>query len=379
MNILIKKYQEIFLNPELKIGGKWKISIVHRSGEENFIFGENMRPNLILDQGLDLLASSKHYTSYNGMNWNTIPAFLFGGAECGTSNAVPQNTDTELGNFLQFTNVVNDFSCEIIDNISTGTRKYKKIYDFPILSEGNSSVPIQEIGLTTPWGASSGDEQKLFSKFILPEPVNLMPEQYIRLYYEFSISSSNINNPLPIQINPTPIYPSFNPNGSMILAGRFADIYGSFDSNGFMRIEYGDSPRGSFLPYWDKFCLFPSENLSNCNLSCFGTSYLIEDTYVDISVNQPIICQWVGQRTSAENNTIEPSNYVNGNFYRDITYIFDKNNPQAQSKDIDSFLFTVVRSDRENTIDGWFWQFNQKQTKFNNKKLVITLRQSVSR
>lgn len=378
MNILLKRFQEIFLNPELKISGKWKISIVHKNGQENFIFGESMRPNLILNQGLDILACSKHYTPYNGMNWNTIPAFLFGGAECGIGNVSPQNTDTELTNSIQFTNVVNDFSCEIVDNIASGTRTYKKIYDFAALPESSSLMPIQEIGITTPWGRTQNDEQKLFSKFLLPEAINLMPQQYIRLYYEFSISSSNITNPFQIQINPSPTYPSFNPNGSMILAGRFADIYGSFDSNGFMRIDYGDSPRASFLPYWDKFCLNSEENIEDCDRTCFGTSYLIEDTYVDISVNQPIICQWIGKRTSVDNNTIQPSNYVNGNFYRDITYIFDKNNP-FENKDMSAFLFTVTRSDRENTVDGWFWEFNQKQTKFTDKKLVITLRQSVAR
>jgi hypothetical protein len=76
--------------------------------------------------------------------------------------------------------------------------------------------------------------------------------------------------------------------------------------------------------------------------------------------------------------TIEASQYTNGNFYRDITYIFDKNNP-FQDKDINAFLFTVTRYDRENTVDGWFWEINEKQTKFTDKKLVIVLRQSVFR
>lgn len=377
MNILIKKFSEIFLNPEMKISGKWNISIVNPNGSENFIFGKNMKPNLILDQGLNILASAKYYTSYNNFNWNTIPAFLFGGAVCGMGNVPPSNSDTELTNFLQYTNSVNDGSCEMIDNIITGTRIYKKIYDFPQLSQNQINIPIQEIGITTPWGMEDNIE-KIFSKFLLPEPINLMPEQFIRLYYEFSISSSNITNPYNIQINPAPTYPNFNPNGNLMLAGRFADIFGSFNADGFMRIEYGDSPRGSFLPYWDKFCLNPQENLESCVLSCFGTSYMIEDIYSSIEVNQPIICQWVGERTSKEDMTIEASQYINGNFYRDITYIFDKNNP-FQDKDINAFLFTVTRYDRENTVDGWFWEINEKQTKFADKKLVIVLRQSVFR
>lgn len=374
MNIIINKFKEIFLSPQTKISGKWNISIIHKNGEEQFVFGKKYKPNLILNQGLDILASAKYYTEYNGRNWNTIPAFLFGGAQCGIGNSI-SNDDTSLSNFFKYTDSINDDSCEIVDNIITGTRTFKKVYDFPELNENERDILIREIGLTTPWGKEN-DEEKLFAKFILPEAIRLMPEQFIRLYYEFSISSPNIINPINIQINPAPTSPNFNPNGSILLAGRFADIFGSFNSNGFMRIEFGDSPRGSFLPYWDEFCLSPDD--PECLLTCFGTSYLIEDIYANISVNQPIISQWIGQRTSQKNLTINASNYMAGNYYRDITYIFDQNNP-IENSDINAFLFTVTRSDRENTIDGWFWEFNQKQTKFIDKKLVIMLRQSVSR
>lgn len=373
MNILINKFKEIYLNPKTKISGKWNLSIVHKNGEEQFIFGNNMKSNLILNQGLDIIASSKYYTSYNNRNWNTIPAFLFGGAQCGTGSSI-SNTDTNLSNFFKYTNHVNDSSCEVENNILTGTRTYKKVYDFPVLNINEQNILIREIGLTTPWGKEN-DEEKLFSKFILPESIRLMPEQFIRLYYEFSISSSNIINPINVQISPAPTYPNFNPNGSILLAGRFADIFGSFDSNGGMIIEYGDSPRGSFLPYWDEFCLEPTG--VNCFIKCFGASYLIEDIYENISINQPIISQWVGLRGSKNEMTIEPSTYVSGNYYRDITYIFEENNP-IQNTDINGFLFTVTRSDRENTVDGWFWEINQKQTKFTDKKLVIILRQSIS-
>jgi hypothetical protein len=375
INIYIKKYKEIFANPTIGIYGKWNVSVMHQNGEEEFVFGKEMKPNMILNQGLDILASAKHYTSYNNLNWNTIPAFLFGGAKCGLGNTISVN-DTDLSIPFQYTNNVNDFSCRILDDIPNGRRGYRKVYDFPILNETQRNIGINEMGITTPWNKNQDGTEKIFSKFILPNTIRLMPEQWLRLYYDFYISPANIINSTSIEIQPTPSYPNFNPNGNIRLAGRFHDIFGSFDENGFMRIEYGDSPRGSFLPYWDEFCLRPNDQ--ECFLKCFGTAYLIEDTYAAINVNQEIICQWIGERLEHSKFTIEATDYINNNFYRDITYIFDKNNP-FENKLIDGFLFTVVRSDRQNTIDGWFWQINQKQNKFIDKKLVIMMRQSVSR
>jgi hypothetical protein len=96
------------------------------------------------------------------------------------------------------------------------------------------------------------------------------------------------------------------------------------------------------------------------------------------SVNQSLTNEWVGTRLEQAAGDISATAYTLGTFYRDITYTFLNTNPVA-TQSFGGFLFTVTKTDRQNTWDGWFWKFNNNQIKLNTKKIVIVLRQSVSR
>ena len=229
---------------------------------------------------------------------------------------------------------------------------------------------MREVGVYTDW-----NNKKLFSKFVLPRTIKLSYGQFVRLVYDFTIGSDLIVNPLNINNSSG----SFDGTGQLKLCGRFDDIFGSFDSNGNPNIIYGDSPRASFVPYYDRFCI----SNQSCSTEIFGTAYLkVPGIFNFDSVNKPLISEWVGERLEKNLNTINPSNYIDGNFYRDIEYIFDYLNPIYDEK-VEGFLFTILRgssiSERQNIIDGWLWKFNNIQIKQSSKKIVMSIRQSVNR
>lgn len=372
MNFLIKKYKEIYNSPKTRISGKWNISIVSSRGED-FPFGIEMKKNLILNQGLDILAAGKFYSPYLTYNWNTIPSFLIGGAYYGDSSTAPNVSDTSLTNQTSETRKINDSSCKITDDLVNGTRTFRKVYDFPVIEEFPTSTQptsLRELGVYTDW-----NNGKLFAKFILPKTIKLSYGQFVRLYYDFTIGSDSIINPININKSSG----TFDGTGQLKLCGRFDDIFGSFDSDGNPVIVYGDSSRASFVPYYDKFCA----EIQTCETEIFGTAYLMTPDILNFtSINMPIISEWAGERLEKNLNTINPSNYTNGNFYRDIEYIFDYSNPTYDEK-VEGFLFTVLRgsafSPRQNIIDGWLWKFNNIQTKQSSKKIVMMIRQSVNR
>jgi hypothetical protein len=86
----------------------------------------------------------------------------------------------------------------------------------------------------------------------------------------------------------------------------------------------------------------------------------------------------VGDRVIEDDNTIIATPYTNGNFYREMTYIFKKNNP-IDNKEFQGLLFTSRKSDRNNTVAGWLWEFDNKQIKLKEKEIVIEIRQSMDR
>ena len=110
---------------------------------------------------------------------------------------------------------------------------------------------------------------------------------------------------------------------------------------------------------------------------CYLREYLISK-----QLTKELYLSGRGERLEENLNTINPSSYIDGNFYRDIEYIFDYNNPEYNEL-IQGILFTVVRgsenSPRQNTVDGWLWKFNTNQAKQSSKKIVIGIRQSVNR
>jgi hypothetical protein len=281
------------------------------------------------------------------------------------------NGDTALNNETADTKKINDDSCSIVDNVANGTRTFKKVYDFPTIEIGDTNTEVREIGVFTNWK----NTKTVFAKFLLPNTIKLAHGQFLRLFYDFTIGSDMINSPLNVNIESG----SFNGDGEIKLCGRFDDIFGSFDTNGNPVIKYGDSPRASFVPYYENFCA----ERQTCETECFGTAYLLSPGIINFnSPNQRIIAEWAGQRLERDLNSINPSNYIDGNHYRDIEYIFDINNP-TYNESIEGILFTVLRgsaaSPRQNTVDGWLWKFNNNQIKQSSKKIVIMLRQSITR
>jgi|688.fasta_scaffold10587_6 hypothetical protein len=365
MNVFLRKFKEYNISPNIGIGGYWNIAIVNKNGQEKFPFGHHMKKNMILDQGLDILASNKYYTSYGGLNWNATSAFLLGDAVLGGSSIPVSPSDVSLNNELQSTNIINDDSCTINDDYINGSRTFRKVYDF---QTPQSPIAVREFGIRTRFNAVN-NQNKMFSRFVLPENISIGTQEFVRLFYDFTIKCDAIVNP----INVTRSSGTLNCNGVLKLCGRFDDIFGAYDANGNPIIRYGDSPQSTFMPYCEEFCV-----QENCLHKCIGTAYLIADIFIPTSPGSSIIGEWVGSKPTEDENTVIASSYINGNFYRDITYIFERGNP-FENKPFQGFLFSTAKSDRENTVAGWFWEFNNKQIKLIEKEIVIQIRQSMSR
>lgn len=358
MNILTKNNREINCSAILKIGGQWKIAVI-KNGAETYPLGEKFRNNLILDNALNVLAKGESSIDYAGTTFATLAGFLYAMPVLGDGGAAPSNSDTALANQLQ-TAITTENICEKISDTINGVFSIKKVYNFPTPS---SEITVREIGMKTAYGGL------LISRFLLPSPILLAPDQYIRLYYQFNVSISSLITPQTISLSNG----GFDGSGQFKLCGRFDDIFNGIDSAGNPSIPFGDSPRSSFMPYQSQFCVN-----ADCTRTCFSTAYMFESDLVIPAVNSSIATEWAGQRLSEIGGTIIPSAYVNGTFYRDIQYIFSPSNI-SQNAYIGGILFTVTMDNRQNTWDGWLWKFNTPQLKETTKTLTINLTQSVSR
>lgn len=350
------------VNYNLGIGGTWNVSVV--SGDsETFPLGHDYKNNLILNYGLDVLAESKSYCNVSGTNFNTIPAFLYADAAIGNGTGIASGEDVGLHNLISFSSGVKTGACSVEDSYTSGYRIYKKVYDFPYPA---SPISVSEIGVRTPYGGTG-----FFSRFLTTGGnINLQPTQFLRLYYNFKVTCSGITGAIPISMSTA----SITGDGNLKLCGRFDDIFGGMNSDGKPIIVNGDSPRGSFMPYCEPFCV----EVPGCTNECFGTSYMVKTGIAFPSANSVISTEWIGARLEEALLSVSGHPYVSGDFYRDITYKYEYTNPAA-SELFGGYLFTQTKTDRENTVDGWLWRFNNDQNKLNTKQQTIVLRQSVNR
>ena len=205
----------------LKINGKWSVSMVDQDGLEYFPPYLQNQNNLILNKALDVLSEGKFYAPCSGVNFNTIPAFLYADAVLGDGTTAPTVYDTGLSHQTQISSGVRLGVCGTTDNLISGSRTFRKVYDFPFPSSG---LTVYEMGVRTPFGGTG-----IFSRFVLPSPLYLQTTQFARLYYDFTVSCPAIVSGIPITGLPVG---TVNPSGTMKLCGTFGNIFGSMDADG---------------------------------------------------------------------------------------------------------------------------------------------------
>jgi hypothetical protein len=356
---------------DISLKGFWQVSVVS-DGRETFPFGNNYLPNMMLSNGLDILNAGTGFLDQSDdlFIYNTVSAFLYGNPVLGTGVGALNSGDTSLFGYDHTATGVKSNRSNTIDIPESGIRIFDKTYDF---NKPSFTKVYTEAGMVTDFSNLTGfNSNTLFSKFLFPDGgVTVSPSEWLRLRYRFYAKCGAITGSQVISASND----WMTGDGEMRLCGKFDDIFGSMNvSDGKPYIMFGDSPRGSFLPYQSKFF---GKKADWTNNECFATAFIVKTGVSFPNINESINIEWLGDRLSEEDGSISAGPFTSNQGYRDITYTLKSGNPNGGDW-FGGILFTVTKRDRNNTWDGWLWKFNSPQYKPADKELRITIRQSVS-
>ncbi len=156
----------ITLNSE--VSGRFKFEAVKRNGDRR-ILAEF--PNLILNNGLDLIGTTAYYLNY---------------CRVGSGSNAPQVTDSYLGNQTAYTNTTSGSTTNGTQGTSPIYRWYKVTKRF---AEGVATGNISEVGMSSTDGNNTGDV--LFSRALIldgsgnPTTITVLSNETLDVTYEF--------------------------------------------------------------------------------------------------------------------------------------------------------------------------------------------------
>jgi hypothetical protein len=365
MNILQKKFTEVEINSETQAAGRWRVEVVDLNrGSSYFPFGDKFRKNLIVNNGLDIMMGrSSSGGTYDTTNFNYIVPNFFNEARYSTDTNAPANANTTLGTGQSATassSTALSAACSTSDNTSAGSRTYTRVFDLPVVS---GETTIYTCGVFS-------DSDSLFSRFLLPSALTLLAGQFIRLTYVFTISVAAIVSGIAVSSTSG----SFNGTGSIKLVGTFQNIFGDMLDTGLPSYTSTYHRAGGYLPNGS------SPTRSNC-----GWAQLVPSSIAFPSVNSNISFTRVGN-TIKDAPDISMGAYSLGSGSQQITYIFTPLNPPVTT-DIGGIFFSTSNIAQNaggftaptSNYFGWYWKFDNPQSKNSNYSLAVSLTQSVSR
>jgi len=352
-------------NISVGVGGVWKVSVVNAStGAEYFPFGDEFRPNLILNQGLDMLvgSSSQWFQSTSGYSQQAGTILAISTARCGTSSTAAAASQTGLQAATAATSVTTTpgFTCLSTRDTVSGFSTFTRSFDFDIVTSG---VTLYEAALSADGTNSGGSGSRIFTRFVFPSPgVSLVAGQFLRLVYSLKCSIPSTVTPITVTVNNG----GFTGDGSVQAVGTFAELFGTLNSDGTY-VDSGWHGQKGYLPAgWASSSLY-----AHAYMVSSAASFPSVDTAASLSI--------VGSLISVAPN-ITSTTYSAGSGTRDITYIFPANNPGSDTS-IGGVLFNSasMTGTHSRLTDGWLWLFDSPQTKHATKSLVINLTTTLTR
>jgi hypothetical protein len=408
MNILIKKWREAEVNTSVGVKGKWKVEIVCPNGEIKKPLGDEWRPNMIQDRGLNLLQGQTnvgsnsgltHASAYGGLA-HTINGALYGYDR--PINIYDQNA-TSYNNQLQSTSANTAASskvtrpCSFETDTINGSRTIKKIYDFNAvpLAQQIREVGIAQISLPSNTSFAVGSlgsniNVPIFSRFLIPgDGITLEQFQFLRLTYSLQMTVSATVNAVPIAVTSN----GFDGTGQLKCVGSFDNLFGKINGDGSPVAGYSDIPwaiigRNPSFNSTVPGCaaaLISVELVNNAwttpNFSNVNTDFAPQNVIAGTSIN----ASSPGSSTTPASVNTEQLNLSGPSVSKEATLLFPASNPAAGA--YIGGIFFRSRPDSMPSVPnaGWYWKFtdgsfnNQPQYKDPNYALAINVSQTITR
>jgi hypothetical protein len=373
MNILIKKWKEVEMEANTKMGGTWKVEIVHPNGGIEAPFGDKMRKNLILNSGINALAGNLTF-GYQGastISWGIygswiLPA-LFTRAKLGSSSTAAVVTDSGLGAAItnQDTGTITQSCTTVNDTTSQAGPAFTKIYDFPA-----AASTINNINEAVIYGMGYGGHANNLSRFVFPTTITLVAGQFLRLTYSFKAYIDALLNPISVSLGASN---GFNVTGQLKLVGTYQNIFGGMGSNGNLTYPSAYYPCGGWL--------LNGRRLYNGYNSSYptGTNAQMIPTGVNFpSINSDLTgYSKVGSTITQDTAGMVFGSYSSGSGQQDITYLFAAANP-ISTTNIGGIIFSSSGYAPANLPSGWYLKFDNDQSKNASYSLAVNLRQSIT-
>jgi hypothetical protein len=366
-DILIKKWKEVEMEANTRMGGEWKVEIVHPNGGVEAPFGDKMRKNLIVNRGIDLLLGhAASFPVYDGSDGSMIIPNVIRGAQLGASSTAASVSQTgiltALTNSQTMTTTTSTQTCTITDDTTVAAgRTFTRIYDFTI---ANTSTPINEAII------HSGGQ--ILSRFVFPTTITLITGQFLRLTYSFKAYVDSMLNPITVVVNNG----GFIGDGQLKLVGTYQNIFGTMTSLGVpdKTLTCGGHSRVlGWLAAANQYDNYPANTFAHMIPS--GIAFPAVNTALGAYTR-------VGSTIFTNSPGMAFGSYTSGQGYQDITYIFPAANPSSTTN-IGGILFSSTingtgTSAPANAVYGWYWKFSADQSKNAAYSLAVNLRQSVT-
>ncbi len=371
------------LNSNLHLGGKWRVSVVDaNTGKEKLPFGDELRDNLILDQGKHALAGSSTIGQQFG-NFNTtqtcLADLMAGTALIGTSPtpATAGNTGLLGATTFSSTTTTSGYTCTTT-NVPQGDGViFARSWDFAPVS---TAIDIWEAAIRANTSSASGIYDFVFTRFVLPGVLSLEPGQFVRLEYILTIRISAIVNAIPISLGSG----SFDGTGSLKLFGSFDNIFGRITGAGTVTVTRPNrNPGRGYFPihraaangitYAAASMVANSSNENNPIV--FPATNTTPATFLALAKDSVPNNSTRITETSTTAGFARVLEYNPATFTRSCVYTFAAGNPFGNAK-VGGIFFNSYTS--ATTFDyGWLWAFNAVQTKSGFNAISVTFNQTI--
>ena len=403
MNILNRKWQEAEVDVGAGVQGMWKLEVVCPNGEVKKPLGDQFRPNLIQDAGLNLLHGQINADSVSSLtNLRSLASImngaLYGYGASGSGQPASTGYITALASGPSQTAASSKVSqaASFTTDTQTGSRTITKIFDFNAVSAPQT---VKEIGIgaftvSNEFGGAIdpiGVGLPLFSRFVLPgDGVLLETFQFLRVTYSLRMTIPALITPVNVNVTSG----GFSGLGYFKCVGTWNDIFGSISPNGEAIDGYTAVP-------WTLIGRGTNQQkvpeIGAVQVYCLDQAG--QETPEFSSINgpfpaQPIVGSTVTSITaggSTTPNSIDSQiGVVNNECSKEATLLFPAANPVTQQF-IGGIFFRPLNSTMgSNSIGntptaGWYWQFRDTvggprgQIKEVNFALAINVRQTISR
>jgi hypothetical protein len=326
--LYLPRYREMQAETGIRatIVGKYKVQVCRNGVVVREPFGDNWIPNLVLNQGLDLMITGTDCTGL--MTFGRI----------GSGTTTPTVSDTSLANQLKVTSTILGSGNGTTNDTVNGAATHTKVYEFAAES---ATVTYNELGV------GSAQSTNLGTRALFPSGVVCNNGDNMRLTYSLTFSIPSIVSPVTISLSAVN---GFNVSGTLKTVGTFQNLFAALAAGG------GSSGGGTW----------PSLFNGSAGVGILGSA----------PTTFPTVNTALSYTSLGSNVTGSQGSYTNGTFTRNCTFQWVPSNPSATVSNVNDILICWTGAPGNH---GHLLLLNSPQTKANTNTLTITLSSSVAR